>query len=751
MRLILGLSWTSSKLPVTVPQLLTKIRSPLTARACAIVVFALTGFAVAAPLYVPARAHRVQRMTQTANGEFQSLGLVIYSLQVSGRRVLLRLGYMNGGEGVWSRPVDAPRGEVILQSSLHGKKLKASHIDAQLKRPTFPTGLNPREAVAGTIQFELEDGDDGSWLRGAITLTFDPFLPLSFQIDDRAAIEPLDMSRLTTKWDMAVTMRPAVEALAYFPMRVGKTTIVDNRIVMEVGFRNTSRYPLKWTGTLGASQARLLTEEAELLRPVNVSPNIAERIAPEGISWKVQQENTGSLAFPLPYPLAARRMSLLMLGYEPLTLVFDQAASRWSAAPRAVAADAMPSAVDLIQIEQKVYDELVDVWKGLTQKLAARRYDAFLSAFADGDVRDAQRRFVSGAEKLPISQIEFSVPPFQKLHRSADGIRDLWVELRWTVAGLPRDNEFVTRMQCDLRRVKDGGWEVIKVEQTLRPAFWTIGFTKMQASDHFIVFSKPGDAQDEKAKLAMSQLEKSWSRLRKSLLPIGQRYLAFVVEDKDDFKVLTGRDAETFAGATSAAFAERDGELRVINQAVYINDFRFFSMQKLWAKQDRQITIQHELVHLLLAPETRPWTPSWLIEGLAMYYAKQTDSFTRDAMLRQLTPDVRLSRLSAISFLGQGAPDAARVMLEYQYSGETVRWLEKQLGEEGVLALYRAFAAKQPDDWNDLSTTETTPDPAGDPFGERREAITRELVAKPLNGMTLEAIDAAVRKEIGAE
>ncbi|MCB1208229.1 MAG: hypothetical protein KDK97_02825 [Verrucomicrobiales bacterium] len=725
--------------------------SPVSVRIVICGLFVWAWASLAAPLHVPTRAHRVQRMTQTVKGEYPDLGLVVFSLQQSDRRILLRVGYMNTGQGNWDRPVDAPQGDVILQSSLQGKKLKASHIDAQLRRPTFPGGLRPREAVAGTLQFELADGDEGAWLRGAVTLVFEPFLPLSFQIDDQAAVEPLEMGRLTPEWDMAATMRPAVEALAFFPMRVGKTAILDDRIVMELGFRNASRYPLKWTGTLGASQARLLTEEAELLRPVNVSESIVDRIAPSGKIWKAQQENKGTVSFALPHPMAAQRLSLLMPGYEPLTLVFDQKTTRWSAAPRAHAADAMPSPVDLIQIEQQVFDEVVDVWKELTQKIAARSFDGFLQAFAPGNVRDAQRQFVEGAKKLPVTQIEFSVPPYQKLHRSTDGIRDLWVELRWLVAGLPRDNEFVTRMQCDMRRVKGGGWEITKVVQAVRPAFWTIGFTQMHSSDHFIVFSKPGEAQTEKAKLAMGQLEKSWSRLRKTLLPLGQRYLAFAVEDKEDFKVLTGRDAETFAGATSAAFAERDGELRVINQAVYINDFRFFSMQRLWAKQDRQVTIQHELAHLALAPQTRPWTPSWLIEGLAMFFAKQSDSFTRDALRQQVTPDLRLSKLSSIPYLGQGAPDAARVMLEYQYSGEAVRWLEKQHGEKGLLTLYKAFADARPEDWDDPSSTEALQSPDADPFAERREAITRAVISERFDGLTLEEMDTAVRQEIGVK
>ena len=45
--------------------------------------------------------------------------------------------------------------------------------------------------------------------------------------------------------------------------------------------------------------------------------------------------------------------------------------------------------------------------------------------------------------------------------------------------------------------------------------------------------------------------------------------------------------------------------------------------------KDRQATIVHELVHLSLSKNTRPFTPGWVVEGIALHFAKQHNSWSR--------------------------------------------------------------------------------------------------------------------------
>jgi len=177
----------------------------------------------------------------------------------------------------------------------------------------------------------------------------------------------------------------------------------------------------------------------------------------------------------------------------------------------------------------------------------------------------------------------------------------------------------------------------------------------------------------------------------------------------------------------------------VINQALYLNDYRFFNLQRAWGKQDRQVTIQHELTHLALADITRPWTPTWLVEGAAMHYAEQCDSFTRDVLRQTLTPDTSLITLSRLPYFGVDTKDATRIMVQYQLSGETVKWLVKQHGTEVLLRLYAAYAQFIPHDW----------DAAKD--GSSKRAALRQRVAsegaglKQLADLTSEQLDAQVR------
>jgi hypothetical protein len=223
-----------------------------------------------------------------------------------------------------------------------------------------------------------------------------------------------------------------------------------------------------------------------------------------------------------------------------------------------------------------------------------------------------------------------------------------------------------------------------------------------------------------------------------------------VIPQKADFRALTGRDAGTFSGASSAAYAMREGELRVLNQAMYVNDSHFSSLQRQWGRTDRQMTLQHELVHLALAELTRPWTPPWLVEGVATVYAGQFDSFAREA-LRQRMPGGRvLAHLSQLPYVGAGAVAAEEVRVQYHYSAAAVRWISREFGEETLLRLYAAFAGMKPTVWQNPEPGQSLEQREEEPEAMRqgRLAMTEEAIRRWLPGWGLDQVDAAVRLSI---
>jgi hypothetical protein len=318
------------------------------------------------------------------------------------------------------------------------------------------------------------------------------------------------------------------------------------------------------------------------------------------------------------------------------------------------------------------------------------------------------------------------------------------VELRYNIASLPAENMFLTSSECDMQRDADGNWRVDFIGYNELQPFWLLGYTETLNSEHFLIFHRPDEANAKQAESAMRQLEKGYSFLLRTGLTLKPRYAAFSIAQKNDFEKLTGRDPMTYSGGASSGYIYHKAGVNVINQALYLNDFRFFTLQRAWGKQDRQITIQHELVHLALADYTRPWTPTWLTEGTAMYFANQVDSGTRSYLRENLLPITTLPELSKLSHLGAASVEPHEVHVQYQFSGQTAAWVAKHYGENGLLNLYTAFATNIPEEWRTYSG-----DGNNSLIAASRLRIARRILGKVIPGLSLEALDAEVRTLIG--
>ena len=698
---------------------------------------------------------KVETGAGSVRPELEGVQLGVMSMEVKERQVKVRLGYRNARTSPFEGTLAAPTGPIRLEAARLGSVMEAVEVDQSLIDPVFERGLRPGTLRMGTVCFELEEGDRGTWLDGALTLTVPPFSPISLRLENERRFQPLDLRGMRKQLARDLVMKPVVEAVAAFPLRIESVQVVDELVTFEVVAKNASRFPLTWSGKLGLRDMRLLTDESELLEPVGVEGALADRLAPKGGVWAPGQERRGRADFPLPHPHAAATLSFLMPGYEPLACVYDAEEGGWLVVKRAVTEEglAATAGVEKFHDEERRFESVKAFWETLGQRLQHRDQAGFLQGFArETGAREAQARSLSGMMRVPISWADFHVPPLQKMEGDALTVTGLLVELRYLLAGLPRDNEFVTQFRCDLSRDSDTApWRVKRVQVEGREPFWQRGFTEVLATAHFLVFYQGAVADGAKrARTAGDQLEKAWSRLQKTPVAPGSRYAAFVIPDQLDFKALTGRDPGFFSGATSAAYGMRKGKLQVVNQAMYVNDSHFSALQRSWGKPDRLVTMQHELVHLALAPQTRPWTPAWLVEGVATHYAGQVDSFSRDGLRRRLPSGRVLAHLSSKAFIGAGVKDADEVWVQYHYSAAAVRWIEQKWGASKLLELYGAFAGVQPKVWENA--------PLG-VFGEERPVeselmkrsrleMTEQIVKRTLDGWELDQVDTAVQTEL---
>ncbi len=687
--------------------------------------------------------------------ELVGLQVGVLSVQVTGRAVGVRLGYRNARAETFNGKIEAPTGAVRLESARLGRVLEAEIEDERLLRPGFEGGLRPGTVHVGEVNFTLAEGDDGMWLEGPLTLTVPPFSPIAFRLEEARRFTPMDLGGLREKMARDFAMRPVAEAVAAFSLTIAEVEVAEGRLVFEVVAENRTRFPLKWSGKLSLRDLRLLTEESELLTPVSVSGALADGLAPEGAVWSPGQKRRGTAAFALPHPHAAATLSFLMPGYEPLALVYDKSEGGWLVVKRAVTEEGIKEAagVEALQAEERRFASVTAFWEAMSRKLQRRDQAGYLEGFAkEQGERETQARALAGMVRVPISWVEFHVPAMQKLEGNELEVTGLLVEMRCLLAGLPRENEFVSQWRCELRRsAVDAPWRVMRVRVEGRQLFWERGFTEVLATEHFLVFYQlAAEEGARRARSAGEQLEKAWSRLLKTPVVPGSRYAAFVIPDKDDFRALTGRDPGTFSGATSAAYGLREGRLQVMNQAMYVNDSHFSALQRSWGKPDRLVTMQHELVHLALAPLTRPWTPAWLVEGVATYYAGQLDSFSTDALRQRLPGGRVLAHLSAQPFMGAGVKNPEEVWVQYHYSAAAVRWIEKQMGAASVMGLYAAFAQTKPKVWENPEPGASSGEPAQESLRMRRSRLetTERLVKQVLNGWELDQVDAAVQMEL---
>lgn len=682
---------------------------------------------------------RMDRAAPATNPALRGLQFAVLTATQTQQDLILRVGVFNGKAEPLTGSAPVLAEHFTLSAMTDGDITRIQPTTATLT-DMFGQGTLPAHSVhTGLLTFAWGQREAQLDKAGSLILNARGFSPLVLLFDSSKQITPIDWPQAERRSPLNLEVKAKAEGVAVFPMMLHAMTLQDNSLELTLSFRNAARFPVTWKGSLNAGMSLLFTPSGERLSPLSVSTTLRDRIAPEGKVWAVGEDNLGSVRFPLPHPNEGHQLTFVMPGYEIVRLVYDADQRRWLPGLRAQTTDAEPSKADAVLAEERAFADLKAFWQQLSRDLMQRREQASLQAFRGEALKDQQLVWPHWLE-APVSSLEFRLPESLRVKPDGRGrLQDVTVEMSYRLATLPEENTFLTTMECDLRCDDTGRWQIEFIDFPHGVPFWFLGYTQVQDSKHFRVLHRASDNEFNQAKLALKQLEKAYGRLEKMKLSLKPRYAAFAVSQKADFQKLTDRDADTYAGAASSGYSRLGNQIRVINQALYLNDYRFFNLQRAWGKQDRQVTIQHELTHLALADITRPWTPTWLVEGAAMHYAEQCDSFTRDVLRQTLTPDTSLITLSRLPYFGVDTKDATRIMVQYQLSGETVKWLVKQHGTEVLLRLYAAYAQFIPHDWD------AAKDGSSKRMAALRQRVASEVLAKQLGGLTLEQLDAQVR------
>jgi hypothetical protein len=314
--------------------------------------------------------------------------------------------------------------------------------------------------------------------------------------------------------------------------------------------------------------------------------------------------------------------------------------------------------------------------------LQAGRVRAY-AATATGAQRAEDRRVAADARGLPLRDVRLRTVKAD----IRDGRAVLDVRSSYAIAGV-RGHFDAGRT---VRAVKTKrGWRVRSVTSRRQQHPWEIARFIATRSPHFTVLAP---ATVDTTGLT-DTLEGGYARMSDILADgrLRRRYLVVIAGDASQARRMTAgiRGVATLAAISDAAVREEGAAERVASVASQ----RLLIVWPEFAPLDpdgRLRVVAHELTHAALAASTSGRTPSWLVEGAALYVSG-------DRRVQEAARRVASGRTPrALTLTGLSAPSAiARLGGEgqsagYSYASAAAFYLIERYGRARFFRLYDAF------------------------------------------------------------
>ncbi len=250
------------------------------------------------------------------------------------------------------------------------------------------------------------------------------------------------------------------------------------------------------------------------------------------------------------------------------------------------------------------------------------------------------------------------------------------VTLAYGIAGIR--SSFASTRRVDLVRVGEH-WRIVREHGRRGVPPWEVGDFAERRTKHFVVLAPPTASVDD----ILASLESGYGTIRGVLAQgrVRRRYLVVVAGDATQARALTTeiRGVETLAAISDAAITESGPE----RQTVDVLSLRLVVVLPAFTAlgpDGRGRLITHELTHAALTGATSGRTPSWLVEGVALYVSGDR---------RPAPPGADLSALSAPGAIARASGDAQASA--YAVSSAAAFAIADRFGERRLLKLYDAF------------------------------------------------------------
>jgi hypothetical protein len=468
-----------------------------------------------------------------------------------------------------------------------------------------------------------------------------------------------------------------------------------------------------------------------------VSDSLASSIAPEP-GWAPGEAYVGVITFPRP--AALEELRLLFPTYDALTIQFNS--NGIAAATVTSPSGGAPQPTATPQPEAVAFAALDQLLTVQAQALLAGDREAYLAGF-DPALHTEQEQIFERASRMPLERYSVTIAPDAAISASdaeQGAVEGVAVRVEYTLRGINPANIFMHDLRYDFVR---GGaaWRISAIEIDENPPFWHQGDLVLRETPHFLIVARP-DVAAELAALEQ-ETETAYAELQAKGLPLEPSYVAYFTNNPDDFRILTGQSSSRALGVALSRYTFEDNTIVATGYAFYLNGEAFLEEQR--GADDRQTTITHELVHLVLASDTRPFTPPWISEGAAVYYSEAPGADERRLLADNGTlADVTLERLTRADSLGEHDFLGQQTGAEYLFSGLTFAYLVETFGEARVLEFYRSYTNVPAADVQERMPSFGGALVTNAVFASLREELTAQAIPA-FFGVDLDQLDADVK------
>ncbi|MGE5140007.1 MAG: hypothetical protein ACM3JD_11135, partial [Rudaea sp.] len=597
--------------------------------------------------------------------------LVVHNAVVSPRNLTLHIGFQNATNRSFFITGNILQNDISLYGG--GRTYKASYVEQNLTDIEPEGGFAPGGANVGDVQIPRPPGN------GPFDLRIPNFEPVRFWLDDPAPEEsPVVVP--AGSYQVGITLTSSEQALVPIAFRVLGVAVENDGLTFQVSFVNNQRTGYRLLRGPKGGDVRLLDAEGRQFKPSSVSNSLIESIAP-GQGWEPGGENQGTLSFPIP--AKAAQVRLVLANYSAALLSFDSHGLARARVAAANGATAPPTPT--ARASEAAFAQLSALLDRQAEALLAGNTRDYLSTFAPA-LQAGQLQIIQRSARVPFASYSLELDPVVQLSGFASGrLERIKVRLRYTLRDIDPQNSFLHLLRLTFIK-QNGDWLVSDVETEEGPPFWFVGDVVQQRSDHFLIFTRPDMASQLPG--LINKTESAYRSLAAQGLTLEPRYVAFFTADEKDFAQFTSR-ASLLAGIALWRFEWADSHLTVNSRAFYVNGDIFARDQQ--RGDELQLTITHELMHLVLSPSTRPFTPPWLAEGAAVYYSGQnTPGDTGQLLQRGRLERLHLDAMTRASDLGEEGGSSELLSDEYAFSGIVYAYLVAKFGKDAVLAFYRS-------------------------------------------------------------